>query len=176
MEILSLTNKQIINIKKLKNQLEKHLGITLKIKDDFVEILCEEEDAVEEYNISRVMKAINLGFGIETALLLKDAGYMLELINLKDYARASRLREVKARIIGTKGKVLKTLSTLSNCVIKLSDNTVAIIGRAEGIKYIEKALKSLIRGSRHSKVYYSLEKKPLYQDEVYLEELDKKRE
>ena len=65
---------------------------------------------------------------------------------------------LQIRIIGTKGKTLKTLAELSSCHISLDNNTVNIIGPAEKIKDTATAIERLIKGSKQTNVYLYLKK------------------
>lgn len=158
MERLFLTQKQIKKIIKNKRELEKELRVKLTISK---ESILTEGNAVEEYAAVQVMNALAVNFELKIALLLQQEDYMLEIIHIKDYVKPfspARLKQVKARIIGKQGKALKTISQLSECAIKLSDNTLAIIGKMENVKIAENSLLSLIRGSKHGNVYARLEK------------------
>ena len=84
--------------------------------------------------------------------------YMLESISIKSISKRKNISQIKARIIGTKGKTLKLLSELSECHIALHNNIVSIIGTFEKIKIAESAIKNLIKGSKQANVYFYLEK------------------
>lgn len=148
---------QISKIAKNKNQLEKELDVKITLCRGFIEI---EGEAIAEYPALQVIEAITLGFDIQTSLLLKDEEYILQKIQIKDYIGKAkqRLIQVKARIIGKKGKAIKTISELGNCSIKLHENLVAIIGMASDAETTLDSVISLIRGSNHSNVYARLEK------------------
>ena len=83
---------------------------------------------------------------------------MLEKVNLKDFVRTSQLRRVKGRVIGEKGKTKKVIAELTDCAIVIRDYSVAIIGKTVDVAMTVKALRSLIRGAPHSKVYAFLER------------------
>jgi rRNA processing protein Krr1/Pno1 len=95
----------------------------------------------------------------------------MEEVKIKDYTRHNRLQQVKSRVIGSEGRALKTLSSLSECFLKLSDNSVFIIGHTDDVKITRNAVISLIKGSKHSNVYASLEHKPNFdEDEELIEQ------
>jgi len=70
-------NLIISNKKKLESELD--VKITNKGKNLFI-----DGDAEKEYTAIEVMKAINLGFSIEKALLLKRENIILQSLNIKD--------------------------------------------------------------------------------------------
>ena len=144
-------NHVLPNKKKLEKELE--VKITNKGKNVFV-----NGDAEKEYTALEVMQAINLNFSVNKALLLKNNNTILQTLNIKDITKRYDLERVRARIIGTKGKTLKTLTNLTNCEISLKDNKIGIIGNAEEIKEAIQALTSLIQGSKQGNVYSRVER------------------
>ena len=144
--------KKILRNKKL---LESRLKVRIEIKGLSINLDGEEIDI---YVAEKVLEAIERNFPVNTALLLIDENYVLEDIPIKDVTKKKNLEQIRARIIGTKGKTLKTISELSECYITLHENTVSIIGPAEKIKDAINAIESLIRGSKQSNVYKYLEK------------------
>jgi len=138
-----------------KGLLEKTLGINMGLKGDSIII---SGDELNEYLALMVFDAIELGFSVNDALLLTKEDYVFEKINIKDVSRRKDLSQVRARVIGTFGKTLKTMCGLSNCEIVLHDNLVGVIGKADDIEFALTAMKSLIRGSKQANVYSYLEK------------------
>lgn len=135
--------------------IEKKLGVEINFEKNNMIISGEE---LNEYIFLRVFEAIELGFTIAEALLLVDENYVFEKINIKDISRRKNLAEVRARVIGTFGRTLKTMCELSKCEVVLHDNIVGVIGKAEDIEFALTAMKSLIRGSKQANVYSYLEK------------------
>ena len=151
-EFIDLKNKyRVIRIKK---RLETKLKVNIEIDHTEVKV---DGDELDVFLALEIIKAINAGFTFNNALLLTDENYDIEIINIKDFSRKSPSL-VKSRIIGTQGKTLRTLTELSECLMKIKDNDVYIIGPAEKIKDAVTALKSLIRGSKQSNVYSYLER------------------
>jgi len=138
-----------------KKFLESKLKVKLEIKGKIISISGSE---LSKYEAVQIFEAINFGFEIETALLLLDENYIFEIINIKNLTRRTDLSQVRARIIGRKGKTLKVLQDLTECFIKLHDNQVYIIGPAERIKDCLNGLRKLIQGSKQSSTYAYLEK------------------
>ena len=141
---------------KNKSKLEKALDVKITNKGKLVFV---DGPAEVEYIALKVLEAINLDFSIDTALLLKEENIEFHKINIKDITKRHDLERVRARIIGTKGKALKTLQTLTQCNISLHDNQVGIIGDCEEIEDAVQAITSLIQGSKHGNVYAHAEKR-----------------
>ena len=111
-----------------------------------------------EYMAEKVIDAINLGFPISSALLILNEEFIFEIINIKEHTKRKDLARIRARIIGTKGKTLKTFHHLTKCFLELKDNEVGIIGSVECIENAQEALILLIHGSKQANVYSYLEK------------------
>ena len=140
---------------KAKAKFEKELQVKVSIKEKEIHIDGKPED---EYYAEKIVDAINLGFPIEKAFLLKEDEFVLEILNIKDYTKRKDLGMIKARIIGTKGKTLRVLSELTKCYFQVKDSQVGIIGDVDNIKNAGEAVVSIIKGSKHSKVYNRIEK------------------
>ena len=138
-----------------KQKLESELDIKITNKGKLVFV---EGDADDEFIALQVIEAINLGFSPGKALLLKNEEIILNKIHIKDLTKRQDLERIRARIIGTKGKTLKTLNTLTNCHFSLRDNDVGIIGNCEEVEEAIQAVTSLIQGSKQGNVYAHAEK------------------
>lgn len=152
---MEISIKNIKNILKNKKILESKLNLNLKIIEKRVVL---EGDKLNEYIACSIIKALDANFPVDTAFLLSDENYMLEEINIKDVTKRPNLKEIKARIIGSKGRTLELLEELSDCYFRLNDNTVSIIGTCDNIKNAINALIRLIKGSKQSSVYSYLER------------------
>jgi len=141
----------IKNKKKLSEALE--VTITNRGKEVYVEGTSEKE-----YTAEKVIDAINFGFPIHRALLIKKDELMFEIVNIKDHTKRKDLERIRGRIIGKAGKTLKTLSDLTESFIEMNENHVGIIGRPEAIEAVQESLISIIKGSKQSNVYAHLEK------------------
>ena len=139
------------NKKKLEKELQ--VKITNKGKNVFVEGTAENE-----FTAIELLKAINLGFSADRALLLKKENVILQTLNIKDITKRTDLERVRARIIGTRGKTLKTLNNLTGCAISLEGNQIGIIGYTDEIEEGVQSLKSLIQGSKQGNVYSRVER------------------
>ena len=151
----TLICEKIQRITKNRERLEKVLEVKITNKGKEITILGAPED---EYFAEKVITALDFSFPFSVALLVKNENNMFETLNIKDYTRKKDLEKVRARIIGTKGKSLRTLNELTKCYFELKDNRVGIIGEPEYIKNAQEAMIMLIQGSKHANVYAFLEK------------------
>ena len=150
--------EKIPRIIKNKNRLEKTLKIKISNRGKEVTIDGKAED---EYIAEKVIDALNFGFPYSQAISIKEDENLFEIINIKNFSKnktPKKLKRTRARIIGTQGKTLSTLSTLTNCFFELKDNEVGIIGDALLIKNAQDSIISLIKGTKTANVYAYLEK------------------
>ncbi len=138
-----------------KLKLEKQLNIKITNKGKNIFINGKPEN---EFTAIEILKAINMGFSTDCALQLKQENIILQIVNIKDITKRNDLERVRARIIGTHGKTLKTLENLTQCSLSLHDNQIGIIGDAEEIKDVIQSVISLIQGSKQNNVYARLER------------------
>jgi len=147
--------EKLPRIIKNKKRLEKILNVKITNRGKEVSISGEPED---EYTAEKIIDALNFGFPFSNALLIRDEGCTFEVINIKDHTKRKDLKRIRARIIGTKGKTLQTLSQLTKCCFEMKDNYIGIIGEPEHIENAQQAIISIIKGSKQSNVYSFLEK------------------
>jgi len=160
--MLKLIIEKLPRITKNRKKLEKKLGIEIKNRGKEVFIHGSPE---AEYAAEKVIEALDFGFPFSVALMIKEQDYLFEVINIKDYTHKRDMERIRARIIGKKGKTLKTFESLTKCFFELKDNKIGIIGDPEYIKNAQDAVVSIIRGSKQANVYSRLEKhqvKPIY--------------
>jgi rRNA processing protein Krr1/Pno1 len=68
------------------------------------------------------------------------------------------LESIRARVIGSEGKTLRTLNQLTDCYFEIKVNEVGIIGAPESMKAAHDALIMVVQGSKQANVYAFLEK------------------
>jgi len=146
---------KIARIIKARNRLENLLNVKITNRGREVKV---EGSAEDEYIAEKIIDALNFGFPLGVALLIKQEDNLFEVIRIKDHTKRPDLERVRGRIIGTGGGTLKTLSDLTKCYFELKDNEVGIIGHPEYIENAQEALILLIKGSKQSNVYSHLEK------------------
>jgi len=140
---------------KNKKKLEKKLNIKITNRGKEVKIIGKPEN---EYLAEKIIDALNFGFPFSVALSIKEEDFLFEILNIKEYTKRKDLETIRARIIGKKGKTLKTFCELTKCYFELKDNCVGIIGSPEYIKNAQEAIISIIKGSKQANVYAYLEK------------------
>jgi ribosomal RNA assembly protein len=147
--------EKVARIIKNKKKLEKILDVKITNRGKEVTI---EGSPENEYLSEKVIQALDFGFPFSAAILIKEQDYIFEIIGIKDHTKRKDLERIRARIIGKKGKTLKTLAQLTKCFFELKDNQVGIVGDPEYIQNAQTAIISLIKGSKQSNVYSFLEK------------------
>jgi len=152
--IEQLYTESIRKILQNKKILENALKIKIFIKDRILTMSGKPED---EFIAIQALEAINLGFGINEALLLKNEEFAFEKINIKGISRRKDLSQVRGRVIGEGGKALRVVEELSGCYIVVHGNTVGIIGDISDVKKAAFSIKKLISGSKHANIYKYLE-------------------
>lgn len=150
-----LFSKDISKVIKNKKKLERLLNVKIIIKSEEISV---EGIPENEYIAEKVIDAINFGFPVPIALLIKEEDFLFEILEIKKYTHRKDLEIIRARIIGKEGKTLKTLNTLTDCHFELKDNSVGIIGSPELIKNAQNAVIFIIQGSKQANVYSFLEK------------------
>lgn len=150
-QLYSENSRKIMQNKKA---VETAFKIKLSSKNSIINIQGKPED---EYIAFQAIEALNMGFALGDALLLKNEDFIFEKINIKNIAKRRDLSQVRARVIGTKGKALRVIEDLSNCYVVLHNNNVGIIGFTEDVKKASFAIKRLIAGSKHASVFSYLE-------------------
>ena len=103
--------------------------------------------------------AIGRGFAPERALRLLRDGVMLAILDIKletGKRRKSSLRRIRARVIGTNGRVRERIEELSGCFVCVYGSTVALIGDERQLERARRAVELLLRGSEHSTVFHLL--------------------
>jgi len=150
-----IISEKISRIIKAKKKLETKLEVKISNRGKEVTI---EGSPENEYIAEKVIDALNFGFPFSTALSIKQEDFIFEIINIKDHTTRKDLSRVRARIIGTKGKTLQTLTNLTKCHFELKDNNIGIIGAPEYIENAQEAVILIIQGSKQANVYAHLEK------------------
>ena len=151
----TIISEKLQRILKTKKKLAETLNVKISNRGKEVTITGKAED---EYVAEKVIDAINLGFPISHALEIKTMEMMFEVLNIKDHTKRSDLARIRGRIIGTKGKTLKTITDLTNSHIEMLDNKVGIIGPPESIELAQNAIISLVKGSKTPNVYAHIER------------------
>ncbi|MBW2991374.1 KH domain-containing protein, partial [Candidatus Woesearchaeota archaeon] len=142
-----------------KKELEDYSKANISVDSTEGDVIISGKDAVKLYALREVVKAIARGFNPDTARLLLKPDYMLEIISLKDYGldNKNRLKRVKARIIGTKGKARRTIEEMTGTFLSVYGKTISMLGECNDVAHAKRAIELLITGSMHATVYKWLE-------------------
>jgi ribosomal RNA assembly protein len=92
--------------------------------------------------------------------LLEDENFF-EMVDLKDFVgkRSHQQRRIRARIIGSQGKVRRLIENLTDVEITIYKSTVVLVGDAESIGLARQAVEMLAGGSEHGTVLSFLERR-----------------
>ncbi len=153
--MLKLIIDKISRIIRNKKQLEEKLNVKISNRGKEVYL---EGSADDEYIAQKVIEALDFGFPFSAAMQIKENDFIFERLNIKDYTKRHDLERIRARIIGTNGKTLKTLSSLTEGFLELKDNEIGIISEPEFLEVLQQSIISIIQGSKTTNVYSYLEK------------------
>lgn len=142
-------------IKKAVPEIENKIKVKISFGKDRVSVVGNE---LNEFLVEKIVQAVDFGFHIDDALLLKNEDFVLEFIDLKEHTRRKNLKDVRARVIGTNGKARKTLEKLTGAVIVIKGNRIGVVVDSDHLDTTIQAIESLIQGSKHGNVFSYLEK------------------
>src|SRR5437879_12101070 len=92
---------------------------------------------------------------------LLDEDAYFEVLDIKDFAHSkNRVAQIRARLIGTRGKTRQIIEELTGVEVSVWGHTVAIIGGAFEMAIAREALVMLLRGSEHKTVYRFRKRQP----------------
>jgi len=145
----------------IKNKIEKELDIKLEIDEDGEITIFSSKNTKDPLAIWKgrdIVRAIGRGFNPEKALKLLSDNYILEIINISDYANTTNaFKRLKGRIIGCGGKSRKYIEDLTDTDVSIYGKTVAILGEYESTQIAREAVCMILRGTSHAKMYKYLE-------------------
>jgi ribosomal RNA assembly protein len=138
-----------------KRKLQKLTNTKIVVSSKEGEVSIEGEDNFNIFLTTNIVKAIGRGFNPEIAIKLLKEDYVLEMINIRDFAGKSKKQEerIKSRVIGTKGKARVTLEKMTNTHISVYGKTISIIGNVEDVHLAKRSLDKLLNGTPHGNVY-----------------------
>ncbi len=146
-----------------KKRLEDGTGVKIIVDSTTGEVTVDESAAKDKFLAMKVrdlVVAIGRGFSEERAWRLLDDDSYFAVFDIKDYAHTpGRVAQVKARVIGTKGKTRRILEDLTGADVSVYGHTVALIADDVQLPIAQEAILMLLRGSEHATVYRFLERK-----------------
>ena len=146
-----------------KRRIEKATEVKLLIDSDSGEVTIDESAARDKFlaiKVRDLVLAIGRGFSEERAFrLLGDDSYFV-VLDIKDHARTpERIAQVRARVIGTRGKTRRIIEELTGADLSIYGHTVSLIADDFQLPIVQEAVEMLLRGSEHKTVYRFLERK-----------------
>ncbi len=142
-------------------RIESALKVRVKVKRGKGEvlILSSRENIDNVLKAKMIIEAIANGIPSTYALdALEKADYILEIINIDDYARGKKdLRRIKSRIIGRGGRIKRIIEDELNVNISIRGKKVAILGKYTNVQAAKDAIISICRGSKHGRVLKKIE-------------------
>jgi ribosomal RNA assembly protein len=142
-------------IKKAVPKIESRIKVKILFKKESVVVKGSEMD---EFLVEQIIRAVDFGFYIDDALLLKNDGFLLEFIDIKEHTRRKNFKDIRSRLIGTGGKARKTIENLTDSVIVINGNDVGVIVDSDHLDAVTQGIESIIQGSKHGNVFAYLEK------------------
>jgi ribosomal RNA assembly protein len=142
-----------------KRELEETLNVRIDVDSDEGDVVLTGKDAISLFTGREVIKAIARGFNPDIARLLLKTDYLLEIVNVAEYAKTKdQMIRLKGRVIGEGGKSRSTIEELAEVHMVVYGKTIAIIGQTENVTAAKRAVDTLLTGAPHSTVFRLLEK------------------
>ena len=146
-----------------KARLEEVTGTSVAVDSETGEVTIDEtraSDPVLALNARDIVTAIARGFSEARAFRLLDEDAYLEVFDVKDFAHSrNRVEQIKARLIGSRGKTRRIIEELTGVDVSVWGHTVALIGESFEMGIAREAVLMILRGSEHKTVYRFLERK-----------------
>lgn len=155
---VKIPEKRKSSLKRVLKKFEDLTNTKITINDE----ISVEGESFEVFQTKRALKAFGRGFNFDDCAKLFEDEYDLEIIDLTEFTRTrERLKVLKGRIIGTKGKTKKYIEEHTNAKISVFGKTVGIIGKWEELNLARRALMMIIEGCTHKTLYKWLEQNSL---------------
>jgi ribosomal RNA assembly protein len=146
-----------------KARLQELTGVVLQIDSATGDVTVDESrasDPTQAMKVRDIVTAIGRGFSEERAFRLLQEDVYLEVLDVKDFAHSrNRISEIRARLIGTRGKTRRIVEALAEVEMSVYGHTVALIGEVFHVAIGKEAVEMIMRGSEHHTVYSFLERK-----------------
>ncbi len=144
----------------VKKKIEEATNCKLQIDSKEGDVFIIGNDSIGLYEAREVVRAIARGFNPDIACLLLKQDYMLDTLDLRDYAPTKNAQiRLKGRVIGSEGKSRRVIEELTETHISVYGKTIGIVGEINNVGMAKTAIEKLLEGGMHSGVYKELEKK-----------------
>ena len=119
-----------------------------------------EYDPVKALKLPEVIKAVGRGMAPARAIQLLQDDWFFEMVDLRDHVgkRSNQQRRIRARIIGSEGKIRKMIEEHTNTEISIYKSTIVLVGEGFGLTSARHAIEMLASGSEHGTAIKYLEK------------------
>ena len=141
----------------VKRAIEKRGNIKLKISQDGT-VRIKADGALDLSVASDVVEAVGRGFNPNLAKELFKENFAFDLMRMEDYTKKKGLKRIRGVIIGTRGKMRRSIEESTGTHISIYGKTICIVGPSDSIVKAHKAIEMLLTGAKHSSVYRFLEK------------------
>jgi ribosomal RNA assembly protein len=143
-----------------KRNIEKGMNTKIQVNSKEGDIIVEGEDSLNVIITVAIIKAIGRGFNPKKAFLLKNEEYILDLVQIQDYAGSSKKSEerLRSRIIGTDGKTRKTIEIMTNTFLSIYGKTVGILGKQQDVYLARRAVEIILNGAPQTHAYMWIRK------------------
>lgn len=146
-----------------KRRLQQSTGTQIAVDSATGEVTIDETgapDPVLALKARDVVQAVARGFSEDRAFRLLEEDAYLDILDIKDFAHSkNRVAQIRARLIGTRGKTRRIIEELTGVDVSVLGHTIAMIGGAFEMAIAREAVVMLLRGSEHKTVYRFLERK-----------------
>src|SRR3989449_2697967 len=115
-----------------KERLQKATGTRISVDSTTGDVTIDEaqaQDPVLALKAKDIIQAMARGFSEDRAFRLLDEDAYFEVFDIKDFAHSrNRVAQIRARIIGTRGKTRRLIEELTGVEVSVWGHTVALIG------------------------------------------------
>lgn len=144
----------------VKKKIEEATHSKLRIDSKEGDVFIIGTDSIGLYEAREVVRAIARGFNPDIACLLLKQDYMLDTLDLRDYAPTKNAQiRLKGRVIGSEGKSRRVIEELTETHISVYGKTIGIIGEITNVGLAKAAIEKLLEGGMHAGIYKELERK-----------------
>ncbi|MEK6887111.1 MAG: KH domain-containing protein [Nanoarchaeota archaeon] len=144
----------------VKKKIEEETHCKLKIDSKEGDVSISGKDSIGLYEAREVIRAVARGFNPDIACLLLRQDYMLDTLDLRDYAPTKNAQiRLKGRVIGSEGKSRRVIEELTETYISVYGKTIGIVGEMTNVGIAKYAIEKLLEGGMHAGVFKELEKK-----------------
>lgn len=136
----------------VKKGLEKRTCTKITVRED-VEI---EGEIFDVMLAAKVVKAIARGFSPESAFLLLDEEYELNIITLEGKNERT-VKRLMGRVIGREGRTRRKIEEMCGGKVSIYGKTVSIICGLDKMSAATRCIEMLLEGRTHGYAYHALE-------------------